>query len=406
MIYRGHVLRALERERESFAGFERGWREELSRRAGELRRVGGMTASEVSRALAPKAAPGAIPSGESERAGGLAVEFGERWRSHEEARRWAAQALAGRVTFAADGSQALPGREVSLPVAGVQVASFENSHTPGGEGYRKEARFEVVMPDELLGGDSVGAGGPEAVVSFRRFQLEARTVGEFLERKRGWQERGERVPVAFFDGTLLISYARPRNKIQDRYVETILGLVNLSRETRVPVVGYIDQSYARDFVNLLDALAGRDPRRSAIYDAQLLRASPSEGEPPLLDAWGARTAFCHCDRAGLTEDFRDERGQPLVGFAYLQTTGDGHPARLDVPAWVYEDGVLDELVDAVRAECVVGNGYPYPLETADAAAVITAQDRAQFLHLVQEFAESAGLSLRLSRKALSKAHRR
>ena len=108
----------------------------------------------------------------------------------------------------------------------------------------------------------------------------------------------------------------------------------------------------------------------------------------------------------VAERFGDERGQPLVGFAYLQTTGDGHPARLDVPAWVYEDGVLDELVDAVRAECVVGNGYPYPLETADAAAGITAQDRAQFLHLVQEFAESAGLSLRLSRKALSKAHRR
>ena len=38
-----------------------------------------------------------------------------------------------RVTFAADGSQLLPGRELSLPVAAVQVAWFENPHTREGD---------------------------------------------------------------------------------------------------------------------------------------------------------------------------------------------------------------------------------------------------------------------------------
>jgi hypothetical protein len=106
------------------------------------------------------------------------------------------------------------------------------------------------------------------------------------------------------------------------------------------------------------------------------------------------------------QDFQDAEGNPLVGFVYLQTTGEGAPARLDIPAWVYEKGLIDEVVDTVRAECVVGNGYPYALETADAAAVITQSDREQFLRAMQEFAAEQKLGFSVSRKPISKAHRR
>jgi hypothetical protein len=102
----------------------------------------------------------------------------------------------------------------------------------------------------------------------------------------------------------------------------------------------------------------------------------------------------------------DAKGKPLVGFVYLQTTGEGAPARLDIPAWVYDEGLLDEVVDTVRAECVVGNGYPYALETADAAAVINGHDREQFLRAMQEFAVEQQLDFHVSRKPVSKARRR
>jgi hypothetical protein len=82
------------------------------------------------------------------------------------------------------------------------------------------------------------------------------------------------------------------------------------------------------------------------------------------------------------------------------------PARLDIPSWIFEAGLLQEVLDAVRAECVVGNGYPYALETADAAAVITAQDRARILQTLQMFAEQEKLGFRISRKAMSKSRRR
>ena len=403
MLYREHVIRALDRRREEFASFERSWRDDVSNGARLLRALGGRPSSEIRAQAEIRRAPGARLSAELDEHRRIAVPFGAEWRSHEEARRWAVGALAERVTFAADGSQVLPGREISLPVGGVQVAWFENPHTRDSSGYRKEAHFSVVTPRQLLESDHPSAT-PEAIVSLHRFELEIETLRDFVKRHEGWQSRGERCPVGFFDGTLLISYTRPRTKTQDDYVRAVIELVRLSREAQVPVVGYIDQSLARDLVNLLDALGG-NLADSSVFDAQLLRAE-LEDSSAALAGWGDRSVFCYCLREGLTEDFRDEGGEPLVGFVYLQTTGEGAPARLDIPTWVYEAGLLEEVLDAVRAECVVGNGYPYALETADAAAVITSRDRVQFLRVVQQFADEAGFGFRVSRKATSKARRR
>ena len=404
MLYRSHLVEALNERREDFVSFERAWLGDVRDYARRLQWLGGRSAEEVHLAVGATRSPGALPSSELDQRGGVRVNFDQCWRSHEEARRWAIDVLRDRTTFAADGSQILPGREISLPVAAVQVASFENPHMLDGN-YRKEVRFLVVPPAELLETD--GVRGAETVVSLRRFEMEVEALSLFLQRKKGWRERGERMPVAFFDGTLLISYARPRTPIQDEYIGRIIELVKLSRDTAVPLVGFIDQSYARDLINLLDAIDAVDKRKrqSVLYDAQLLRAAV-DGRPSMLAAWGERTIFCYCLREGLGSDFLEANGKPLVGFTYLQTTGDGAPARLDVPAWIDEQELLDEVTDAVRAECVVGNGYPYALETADAAAVITARDRMQFLRLMQEFAENESIAFSVSRKAASKNHRR
>jgi hypothetical protein len=64
------------------------------------------------------------------------------------------------------------------------------------------------------------------------------------------------------------------------------------------------------------------------------------------------------------------------------------------------------MIDLVRAECVVGTGYPYAIETADALAVISQQDRQRFHALFEQFATRTGLGLTRARKALSKQARR
>jgi len=404
MLYRSRLIDALEARRERFVAFDRALRDEVGEASEALRALAGESSAGVRARAGAVAARVTYPSDELDRAGAVAVRFAEAWRSHEEARRWALGQLAGRVTFAADGSQIFPGRETSVPVAAVQVAAFENPHTPEGR-YTKDVHFEVITPDELMGGER-SYESPDQIVGLRRFELEARTICAFVERRKGWRERGEPVPVAFLDGTLLISSRRKETEVLffKHYAEALVKLILLSRAAEVPVVGYVDHSYAPDLSDLLGAC---DPGRplTNLYDAQILRARPG-GEGPLLASWGDRTIFWHCQRPNLAESFFDERGAPLVGFVYLQTTSDGHPARLEIPAWVYERGLLEEVVDAVRAECVVGNGYPYAIETADEAAVMTARDRAQFLRTMQDFAEEHRFDFRISRKAASKGRRR
>ncbi|HEY9286236.1 MAG TPA: DNA double-strand break repair nuclease NurA [Pyrinomonadaceae bacterium] len=416
MLYRQRLIAELDKCRGEFVEFGREWAAEAADYAARLSALGGRGVEEIRRAAEANLAElgarafGALPAAEFEREGRFVLPFGKAWRTHEESRAWAVDALLDRATFAADGSQILPGREVSMPVAAVQVAWFENPHARDGAGYRKEWDFRLVTPKELSETDA-GPATATDLVSLHRFELELKAVRAFLERRAGWRARGERVPVAFFDGTLLLSTARLRGEslnVPGGYVKSLADTVKLSRETEVPVVGYIDQSYARDLVRLLDVLARRERGAPVVFDAQIFSAATREDSAPLFSNWGDRTVFCRCFREGLPADFRDEAGEPLVGFVYLQTAAPGGtPARLDIPAWVGQDAaLLEDVIDAVRAECVVGNGYPYALETADEAAVITARDREQFLRAVQDFAEANRLAFRVSRKAISKIHRR
>jgi hypothetical protein len=314
-------------------------------------------------------------------------------------------------------------RNISARRGGAGRVVSRIPHTPGGQdAYRKESRFRIITPEELLAAEG-GAATAADLVGLCRFELEMGALSDFLERRRGWRARNERMPLAFFDGTLLLSTTRARANtlsatldFSHGYVKAIIAAVELSRETEVPLVGYIDQSYARDLVRLLDLLSTDARPPASVFDTRLLSSgakggsgsggsSRGDGQGSLLTAWGDRTVFCYCVREGMKE-FEDAQGDPLVGFLYLQTTGEGAPARLDIPAWVYTAGLIDEVVNTVRAECVVGNGYPYALETADAAAVITMQDREQFLRAMQEFAAEQNLGFHVSRKPVSKAHRR
>jgi hypothetical protein len=122
--------------------------------------------------------------------------------------------------------------------------------------------------------------------------------------------------------------------------------------------------------------------------------------------WGDRGQVYLCARDDkVLPDYGPQARQ--VCFTYLKTTADGAPARLEFPRWLVEDEEeLERMLNLVRAECIVGNGYPYALETADAVAVISLQDRERFYATFQQFAEKEGLALRYSRKALSKRVRR
>lgn len=395
MIYREKIMAALDGRRFDFTSFDNDLRAQFTIYARALDRLGAVAADELAARLDQSDSPGALVTEEFRANSALVVPFDQEWRNHEESRAWGFEALLGRTTFAADGSQILPSKDFSVPVAAVQVGWFENPHTVNGA-YVKDAKFEILPPSEVM----VRTGGAtevsEQAVHRRRYGMEVGAIKNYMlaAAARGFDT--ERPPVVFFDSLLVISFAEllPDDQ-REFYVAEITSLLQTSKKTGIPVVGYIDTSFARDLINMLQVAFDLDDAQK-INDAGLL--SPRM-------KWGDRSILFRCARRGILDSYGEEwrRG---VAFLYLKTSSDAPPARLDIPLWVYERGLLDYVVDTVRGEVIVGNGYPYAIEAADQTAVITTRDREMFYALFQEFAERERLNLRIARKAVSKAHRR
>ncbi len=358
---------------------------------------------------------GALPTSEYDvwlgrrGATGLPVlPFGASFAHHEEARAWA-ERIRGWTTVAVDGSQLLPWRDASLPVALVQAGTFENPHEPPAP-YLKEVDTELLLPDDLGAGEAEAAearagealGYSTQIVHLKRFELETRTLIARMEHHaRQARDNGPRKVVAFCDGSLIVSFAVKMQPVyRKRYADAARELLAVSEACRVPLIGYIDTSYARDIVTMLGSLDDGRGEGS-------LREGRGIGDALLWHgqmAWGDRTPAFFSARNDLAR--MDYGEAETVAFVYFQAALDRPPARLEFPRWLLEAGQLDAVMDVVRAEVVAGNGYPYSIEAADAAAVITAADRAQFYALFQQFAEREGLPFTFSRKALSKTRRR
>jgi hypothetical protein len=393
MIYRDKVFAAFSSRAADFAQFDTEVTTQYALYREALERIAAMTAAELLARLKEFDSPGALPTPELDSARQIVIPFGAAWNNHEDARKWAYSTLLGRTTFAADGSQILPSKDFSVPVAAIQVAWFENSQPDGA--YVKDVAFDVLPPSEVVSATSP-TGVSEPAVHRRRYSAEIEAIRNYMYRaaQRGFEP--SLPPVVFFDSLLVISFADAFAPDERQfYVAEITSLLDASEATGVPIVGYVDNSFARDLAVMIHAASGL-PESHKVHDARLIG-------PRMV--WGDRTPIFRCARRGILEQYGD-KWRHGVGFVYLKTGGEDPPARLDIPLWVYERGLLDYCVDTVRAEAIVGGGYPYPIETADAAAVLTMRDRQTFYQAFQEFAEVHDLRLRIARKALSKAHRR
>lgn len=388
MFHAGKVLSELEAKRDHFTQAELIQRRGLDALEEALETLTRLDLSEVQARLAGIDWPGAHPTEEHTTYQSIIVPFAEQWANHREARQWALKVLQSVPTFAVDGSQITPSRDISIPIAVVQAGWFENRHTSDGA-YEKDIAVEVLAPGELAGDEADGGVFPDWMVNWRRFEMEVERLITYMEDRA----HDEPKPLCFFDGSLVISFVQHiRPERQERYTDAVVRLLNISEDAGVPVVGYVDTSYANDLTVMLGhtthvKLGGR------VSDAGLLRRRMN---------WGDRTQAYICGR----DDAVLEKYYEQVCFVYLKTTSGNPPARIDFPRWLYEAGEHDRVLDLIRAECIVGNGYPYALETADAVAVLTMQDRERFYRLVQEFTEREGLPLRFSRKMVSKQKRR
>jgi hypothetical protein len=396
MLFRALLADELKKQSEEFVQFGDAQKSDLTEYLSKLASLSEESHAEIAVRFAGEENIGATPAAEFDSAKNFSFPFTEKWKNHEEARAWAFEILEKRTTFAADGSQIFIEREASLPVGAVQIGWFENPHDET-KSYEKNADFFILSPAKLLSPEEPFIR--ETLVGHRRFTAEIEKISKFLQKKKGWRARNERMPLAFYDNTLLLSVALPERDFLSEFLQKLVELARLSRECEVPLVGYVDRSYARDLITMLDAFDGQKNGGKTIDDVSLLNAGS-------LKNWGDRTPFCYSLRRGLSAFIDPETQKSLVGFVYLKTSGEGLPARLDVPSWVYEQDLLDEVADVVRAECIIGLGYPYALETADQIAVISARDREIFFQALQAFAKEHNLDFKVSGKSASKRRRR
>ncbi len=305
----------------------------------------------------------------------------------------------------------MPWRDASIPVALVQVGFFANPHAQG-RPYTKDVRMEVLSPEEIAEdpkqekndkSDQDGYPYSDMMVTLRRHLLEVETLRNQMEQCANARKSDDPAhsPVVFFDGSLVVSFALTMpSPYREQYIGAATSLLEASERLRVPLIAYIDTSYARDMITMLRRLDDtkqqpvlRDTKK--IHDALLWSGHLH---------WGDRTPAMICARGDILQSYGEY--QDCVAFCYLQTTAKHPPARLEFPRWMIDDGVLEPVMDVVRAEVIAGNGYPYAIETADAVSVITMQDRDEFYAHFKAFVEKQGGKFIFSTKSQSKGRRR
>ncbi|MFC2055681.1 DNA double-strand break repair nuclease NurA [Chloroflexota bacterium] len=386
MLFTPKVLAALKAKQEHFIASESNFQNDLNLLKGSLEQFSSLSLETAEEVLTPIEHPGARPTAELDQHKDIRVTFPESWDNHRQARTWALNILRGTPTFAADGSQITPSKDISVPVGVVQVGWFENLHSSPGS-YVKDVEIEILASDELAEGDSYESAIPE--INLKRFVREVEVLNTYMFTNRDSNPK----PLCFFDGSFVISFIQRMHPNQQQiYIKSVLKLLDTSRQTTVPLVAYVDTSYARDLTTMLTHLSGLQPK-GFVSDSALLRSHMK---------WGDRSQVFICDRhdESLANYYQD------VCFVYLKVTADNPPARVEFPRWIFESNQHERVLDLVRAECVVGTGYPYVLETADAIAVLSMQDRERFYSLFQEFAEREDIALRWTRKSRSKRGRR
>jgi hypothetical protein len=206
MLFRDKMQKELDAKSSEFRDFLAGLFTDVSYYSDTMSQLEAASYAELEQRLAGEANIGAMPAMEVGSCKSFAQVFDVEWKNHEQARNWALNVLDGRTTFAADGSQIYAAKKTSVPVAAIQVGWFENPHDES-KPYSKGSSFEILTPEDLFR-DQEDPMNPDIRVEERRYLGEVARIGEFLQERRGWKERGEPMPLAFFDNPLLVPFSQ------------------------------------------------------------------------------------------------------------------------------------------------------------------------------------------------------
>jgi len=318
--------------------------------------------------------------------GPLVNRFGRKFASRQEATDWALEVLKGRNVAAVDGSQIYPSRHISVPIGLVQACTVVNSH--GEKRFSTSSKLHLMLPADFeLNGNYVFAQAP---VSTRRFELECLKIADFMRSSPG--------DMIFLDGSLVLSFIRQQDESeQAKYVNAVVGMLDVAEETRSPLIAYTDMSLSKDLVTLMRHAFRLQPA-GHLTDAFLISDRLR---------WGDRTRAFLSDRddrpPGGGESTLDLYGPHRDNIAYFYVMSGGQLAsKVEVPKWCHDDGLIEQIADTIRAECIVRPGYPDIIHRAHEYAAISFAETEMFRGMVDAFAAKHRIKIYKSAKEQNK----
>lgn len=336
------------------------------------------------------------------------IRFGHRFKGKLSASTWAEAALKKRLVAAVDGSQLTSSSLHGLPFGFVSCGWYVNHHE--GLAFEKESALKLVLPGQ-------GAGHvPDSRVNFERTYGELEKVRELIKAMNSRStldheshtQTAEKPgpPLIFFDGSLIFSFAEHLGETEKkRYRQILTKIFTDSKEHSVAVVGFVDNSLARDFTATLASFKGgkhqsKEPPGS--QDIGFHVVPDSVFFDTFLDLWGDRSPIFSSLRKGLLSNSSEGEESPQILFCYLRTSGNSVPARIEFPGWIFDAGLADDMITMVLAQTVAGKGYPLALKKAHELAVIGSKDRDLILHQLFKFLKKSEIPLSASTKSLLK----
>jgi hypothetical protein len=356
----------------------------------------------------PKVSPGVLKLEDAEgRTGARPLEpvgdaffvpYRQEWDDRDGCLRWMDGVLKEHKVAAVDGGQIYPERSSGVPVAVLQAGVAVNDH---GGGLRTDERLSVIGPRQFL--ESIFQDMPfNSLVDAKRFELECEAAATLMD------DGGDEHPVTvLMDYPLLVPHLLGyQDRLRYTYLHAVKRLLAASERTGNPAVGFVDLSVARDltwFLYHVHQAAGADtplPKPRWTYDGNLLRNAA---------AWGTRTRAMLLDRddsrgeGGTTSlDLYEEMGDRLA-FFYLCTDGVSF-SRVEIPRFVYDRGMLGQVVDVLLAQTALRGNYPDILHQSHKAASITRGESEMFTRMFDRFCAHKGLARERSSKEMHKRY--
>jgi hypothetical protein len=317
--------------------------------------------------------------------GKLVHQFPYDWKNRKEAMEWVDSVLSGVPLGAVDGSQIYSNKNFEIPLAVIQISRIFNRHTENMD-YSQETDATIITPDEFEAA-SVYSFGSE-YIDARRFSMECDGIIHLMEEH-------EKLFV-LLDGALILSHINVLNRnTREIYVKAIIKLFEASYRMRNPVIGFIDTTMPRDITLMMHFMFGL--KKSKLSDAHLFSNM----------LWGERTAAFLCDR----DDRRGDESRSVldnygkfrdgIAFFYIRL-GSGLPARVEFPAWVHTEGLIEKIADIIRAQCVIRANYPDILMRAHDAAVIRTGEHGLFYGMLENFCKVHSIRIHRSAKDFHK----